>query len=116
MKNERDAKIRKRLQALREEILKVIGWNETASSGGGAMDEIDQANELIEKEMGFLMSSNMSNNLTEVEEALERIDKNEYGKCQHCGTEISPKRLEVLPFAKFCVPCQEKMESKNEPG
>jgi len=113
MKNERDIKIRKRLEALRAEILKVIGWSETASSGGGAMDEIDQANELIEKEMGYLMSSNMSNNLQEVEEALERIKNKEYGKCQHCGTGISSKRLEVLPFAKFCVTCQENLESNN---
>jgi DnaK suppressor protein len=114
MKNERNDKIRKRLQALRDEILKAIGWNETESRGGGAMDEIDQANELIEKEMGFLMSSNMSNNLAEVEEALDRIDKNEYGKCQHCGAEISSKRLEVQPFARYCVPCQEKMESSGQ--
>ena len=113
MKNEKNVKIRKRLKTLRDEILKVIGWRETASNGGGAMDEIDQANELIEKEMGFLMSSNMVNNLKEVEEALDRIDKNEYGKCQHCGTEISAKRLDVLPFARFCVPCQENMESNN---
>jgi DnaK suppressor protein len=116
MKNESNLKIRKRLEALRAEILKVIGWRETASSGGDAMDEIDQANELIEKEMGFLMSSNMISNLKEVEGALDRIAKNKYGKCQHCGTEISPKRLEVLPFARFCVPCQESSESNNEPG
>ncbi|MCX6556376.1 MAG: TraR/DksA family transcriptional regulator [Candidatus Aminicenantes bacterium] len=111
MKKERDIKIRTRLEALRNEIFKVIGWNETASGGGGAMDEIDQANELIEKEMGYLMSSNMSNNLKEVEEALERIKNKEYGKCQHCGAEISSKRLDVLPFAKFCVTCQESLES-----
>ncbi len=114
MKNEGNIKIRKRLETLRAEILKVIGWRETASSGGGAMDEIDQANELIEKEMGFLMSSNMINNLKEVEEALDRIDKNKYGKCQHCGTEISSKRLDVLPFARFCVPCQETMENNGQ--
>ena len=115
MKNERNSKIKKRLEALRDEILKVISWRETITGGGGAMDEIDQANELIEKEMGFLMSSNMINNLKEVEEALGRIDKTEYGKCQHCGTEITSKRLDVLPFARFCVPCQEKMESTTEP-
>lgn len=114
MKNERNIKIRKRLETLRAEVLKVIGWRETASNGGGAMDEIDQANELIEKEMGFLMSSNMINNLKEVEEALERIDRNEYGKCQHCGAEISSKRLDVLPFARFCVPCQESMEKNGQ--
>ncbi|MBN2400358.1 MAG: TraR/DksA C4-type zinc finger protein [Candidatus Aminicenantes bacterium] len=114
MKKDSNIKIRKRLEALRAEILKVIDWRDTTSSGGGTMDEIDQANELIEKEMGFLMSSNMINNLKEVEDALDRIDKNEYGKCQHCGTEISPKRLDVLPFARFCVPCKERMENNNQ--
>jgi len=113
MKNESNAKIRKRLETLRAEIVKVIGWSDATGSSGGAMDEIDQANELIEKEMGFLMSSSMISNLKEVQEALERIDKKEYGKCQHCGAAISPKRLEVLPFARFCVPCQETMENNN---
>jgi DnaK suppressor protein len=113
MKNEAGAKIRKRLEKLRDEILKVIEWREAVSTNGDARDEIDQANELIEKEMGFLMSSNMRANLKEVEEALERIDKNEYGICQQCSKEISPKRLEVLPFARFCVPCQERLEVKS---
>jgi DnaK suppressor protein len=113
MKNELIAKIRKRLEALRDEILKVIEWKDTSGGGNGAMDEIDQANELIEKEMGFVMSNNMMANLKEVEEALERIEKKHYGKCLHCGEEISLKRLEVLPFARFCVPCQEKIESKD---
>jgi DnaK suppressor protein len=113
MKNDSKAKIRKRLETLRAEILKVISWSEASAGGGGAMDEIDQANELIEKEMGFLMSSNMISNLKEVEEALDRINKKEYGKCQHCGAEISAKRLEVLPFARFCVPCQETMENNS---
>ncbi len=113
MKNDQLAKIRKRLIALREEILKVIEWRDTAAGGNGAMDEIDQANELIEKEMGFVMSNNMRANLKEVEEALDRIERNHYGKCLHCGQEISSKRLDVLPFARFCVPCQEKMESRG---
>ncbi len=113
MKNDQVAKIKKRLQALRDEILKVIEWRDAPGGHNGAMDEIDQANELIEKEMGFVMSSNMRANLKEVEEALNRIEKNHYGKCLHCGEDISPKRLDVLPFARFCVPCQEKMESKG---
>lgn len=114
MKNDQVEKIRKRLTALRDEIRKIIEWKDTTSGGDGAMDEIDQANELIEKEMGFVMSNNMMANLKEVEEALDRIEKNRYGKCLHCGEEISPKRLEVLPFARYCVPCQEKMESRDQ--
>jgi len=113
MKNDQVKKIKKRLESLRDEILKVIEWRDSSGGHNGAMDEIDQANELIEKEMGFVMSSNMRANLKEVEEALNRIEKSHYGKCLHCGEDISPKRLEVLPFARFCVPCQEKMESKG---
>lgn len=113
MKADQAAKIKKRLLSLRDEILKVIEWRDGSSGANGAMDEIDQANELIEKEMGFVMSSNMRSNLKEVEEALGRIEKKHYGKCLHCGEEISPKRLEVLPFARYCVPCQEKIESRG---
>ncbi len=113
MKNDQIEKIRKRLTALRDEIRKIIEWKDTASGGDGAMDEIDQANELIEKEMGFVRSNNMMANLKEVEEALDRIERNHYGKCLHCGQEILPKRLEALPFARLCVPCQEKLESKG---
>ncbi len=106
-------KMASRLSALRSEILKVIAWKDGASEGGGAIDEIDQANELIEKEMGTLMTNNVRANLKEVEEALDRIKDGNYGKCQHCGTEISLKRLELLPFAKYCVPCKEKLENHN---
>lgn len=113
MKADQVAKIKKRLLSLRDEILKVIEWRDGSVGANGAMDEIDQANELIEKEMGFVMSSNMRANLKEVEEALDRIEKKHYGKCLHCGEEISPKRLEVLPFARYCVPCQEKIESRG---
>lgn len=113
MKHDQIAKIGKRLTALRDEILKVIEWRDTAGGSNGAMDEIDQANELIEKEMGFVMSNNMRANLKEVEEALERIERNHYGKCLQCGQDIAPKRLDVLPFARFCVTCQEKMESRG---
>ena len=113
MKMEQIAKIKKRLLSLREEILKVIEWRDASGGANGAMDEIDQANELIEKEMGFVMSNNMRSNLKEVEDALDRIEKKHYGKCLHCGEEISPTRLEVLPFARYCVPCQEKRENRG---
>ena len=113
MNNQQLEKMAERLNALRSEILKVIAWKEGISEGSGAIDEIDQANELIEKEMGTLMTNNIRANLKEVEEALVRIKEDNYGKCQHCGTEIAIKRLELLPFAKYCVPCQEKLESRS---
>jgi len=113
MNEEQTKKFKKRLEGLRDEILKVINWKEGASEASEALDEIDQANELIEKEMGFVMSFNMRNNLKEVEEALDRIANKKFGVCQHCNSEIPVKRLEILPFARFCTACQEKVESRG---
>ncbi|RMG56582.1 MAG: TraR/DksA family transcriptional regulator [Acidobacteria bacterium] len=45
-----------------------------------------------------------------VEEALQRIEEGEYGYCLNCGQPISPKRLEALPWARYCVKCQELKE------
>jgi DnaK suppressor protein len=49
--------------------------------------------------------------LREVEEALQRIDQGVYGICYQCEEPISVKRLEALPWAKFCVSCQERISS-----
>jgi DnaK suppressor protein len=111
MKEDQINKFHKRLNSLREEIIKVMDWRESATEKGDALDEIDQANDMIEREMGYVMSSNMRSNLDQVDEALTRIADRTFGKCLHCAQEISIKRLELLPFARFCVPCQEKMES-----
>ncbi len=110
--NEKDLKkFKKRLENLRNEILKVI--NKEEQSNNDALDEIDKATQLIEEEMGNLMSNNFYNNLKLVDEALERINKGEYGICQRCGEPIPIRRLEVLPFALYCVKCQEEIEQEE---
>jgi DnaK suppressor protein len=44
--------------------------------------------------------------LREVEDALHRLDEGTYGTCQACEEPISPKRLDAIPWAKYCVRCQ----------
>lgn len=108
---EKDLKrFEKRLLTLKEEIYKVIEGEEETAASRESMDEIDQAQELIEQEMGSLMSSNNRANLAKVEDALDRIRSNRYGICERCGNEIPMKRLNVLPFARYCISCQQKLE------
>lgn len=45
--------------------------------------------------------------ITQIRAALERIDTGTYGACAHCGQQIPPARLEVVPYASTCVGCQE---------
>ena len=44
-------------------------------------------------------------------EALERVHDGTYGICQSCGCGIPRRRLEALPTATLCVPCQERREA-----
>ena len=49
--------------------------------------------------------------LREVQDALRRIDQGSYGVCYECEEPISTKRLDAVPWAKFCVACQERIAS-----
>ncbi len=46
-------------------------------------------------------------------DALHRLFEGQYGNCEMCGELISEARLEMLPYAKLCINCKEKMEDKK---
>src|ERR1700683_5030385 len=54
--------------------------------------------------------------LREVQDALRRIEQGTYGVCYECEEPISVKRLEAVPWAKFCVSCQERIAARVESG
>ena len=51
--------------------------------------------------------------LREIEEALGRLRDGSYGTCLDCGMPVSRKRLEAVPWARYCVSCQERHHSGN---
>ena len=57
------------------------------------------------------LGGNQEQIYTAVEEALDRVDEGTYGNCQNCGQRIKAERLEAIPYARFCVPCEEMFES-----
>ena len=113
MENNELEKFKKKLLNLKEELKKFIKSNEDYSLSDYSTDELDQATELIEKMTGFAVSSNFHHNITEVEEALLRIENHTYGKCLNCNKDIPLKRLQVLPFTKYCVECQQEIEDSE---
>ncbi|WP_433528578.1 TraR/DksA family transcriptional regulator [Micromonospora sp. CA-263727] len=46
--------------------------------------------------------------LEQISGALRRLTAGSYGSCEKCDTAIPRERLEILPHARFCVPCQQK--------
>ena len=58
----------------------------------------------------FLPIESSARALGLVEEAMRRMDRGSFGTCSNCGKEIPEKRLEVEPWAKHCISCQELEE------
>jgi DnaK suppressor protein len=54
--------------------------------------------------------------LREISDALIRIDQGTYGVCLECEEPISAKRLEALPWARYCVTCQEQIAARTAMG
>jgi DnaK suppressor protein len=57
----------------------------------------------------FLNRNRATNDqLKQINEALQRINEGTYGVCAECEKPISPKRLQAVPWAKYCVACEEQ--------
>jgi DnaK suppressor protein len=54
--------------------------------------------------------------LREIADALHRIDHEIYGVCQECEEPISIKRLDAVPWARYCVACQESIAARIAQG
>ena len=51
-----------------------------------------------------------------IENAIEALDRGQYGECARCGAEINGKRLLAMPWAAFCIGCQEETEAEERAG
>jgi DnaK suppressor protein len=69
-----------------------------------ALDEVQLAGE---REMAIRNLDRESNLLRNVKGALSRIADGSYGVCLHCEEDIKPKRLDAVPWTKYCIRCQE---------
>lgn len=72
--------------------------------------EKDSAAERNLRDVEWNQYSNLQNELSEIADAKQRLENNTYGLCENCGTKISAKRLKILPTARMCLVCQEKIE------
>jgi DnaK suppressor protein len=47
-----------------------------------------------------------------VNEALERMNRGQYGRCVECGEAISKPRLQALPYTRHCIGCARALEGR----
>lgn len=105
---------KKKLAARREELLRTIA--RTQQEGREAdedptVDLADKAANSYTKEFLFGQTHNERSLLQLVDDALSRIRENSFGDCVSCHQELQQKRLEAVPWTRYCITCQEKKEN-----
>ena len=75
------------------------------------MDLADKAANSYTKEFLFGQTHNERSLLQLVDDALARIRENSFGDCVSCQQELQQKRLEAVPWTRYCISCQEKKEN-----
>ena len=74
----------------------------------------DMGTEVYLQELNATLLENEEYLRGEVLAALERVDDGTYGTCENCGQKIIEERLELLPYARHCTPCAEKLQSGRD--
>jgi len=75
-----------------------------------APDALDEVQLAGERELAIRNLDRDSNMLRQIRRALNRIADGSYGVCLHCEEEISPKRIAAVPWAAYCIKCQEQVD------
>ena len=104
---------KKRLLAKQEELLRIV--TKTEKDGREADEEatqdiVDKAANSYTKEFLFHQSDENRRTLQLLSEALERMKEGAYGQCVECEQEVQQKRLEAVPWARYCIECQGKQD------
>lgn len=81
------------------------------------VEEVANDNHLAEtatatlgREIDYTLGDNAEQVLSEIDDALQRIDGGTYGTCVNCGQEIPRERLEANPWASLCIDCKRRAE------
>ena len=82
----------------------------TIENSADMLDTIQMATDRDVSVQRMNMSAQM---LSDVREALGRLDTGEYGVCEDCDESIPPRRLDAIPWARLCVKCQEARDRRH---
>jgi DnaK suppressor protein len=110
---------RKMLRGRQSELLAALRQREPVAAVRSP-DLIDEFQAAAERERAVLEAVRASRLLRDVNAALSRIREGTYGVCLRCDRTISAARLNAVPWASFCITCQQQVDEEetaaNEAG
>jgi len=109
-------KFKSQLEEMKTKIMTDVEQtlSEMTSQSGNIPDPNDRATVESDRNFELRIRDRERKLMNKVEEAILRIDEGEYGICDSCGEDISIKRLEARPVAKYCIDCKTKQEQQEK--
>jgi DnaK suppressor protein len=81
--------------------------NETEGGSEDAPDLGDRALFTVTRDLSYRLTTSEREMLKKIDAALDRIEAETYGECLSCGKKVQSGRLNAVPWARFCIDCQE---------
>lgn len=100
-----DLRIKQELQLQQETLNKRIKNINKDFMKGRSADFSEQASETENDDVLRTIRAEAETELSLIRTALTKLQHDEYGYCQRCQEPIAEARLEVLPYAEFCIKC-----------
>jgi DnaK suppressor protein len=104
------------LEQRRRHLEKVSAAEEAnvfVSSVDDLKDQLDLAQQDVNKHIAYHLTERERFMIAAIDKVLERIEDGEYGLCARCEEPIAERRLEIIPTALYCAPCQTAIESNG---
>jgi len=115
--------MKQELQVLKEKALKELAdisdgksadpkeWKARFPNRGDADDE--NAQEVAVFSGRLSLEKTLKKTLKDIDQALENINKGDYGICKHCSKPISEARLKARPTSSSCIDCKKKLKGED---
>jgi DnaK suppressor protein len=108
-------KFKKLLDGKQAELEKIV-CNRDGIVIEKSADALDEVQHAAERDLAIRNLDRESNVLRNVRSALRRIENGDFGICLHCEEEITLRRLAAVPWAPFCIHCQEQSDRNRDDG
>ncbi len=117
-KASRAGRMKARLLERRSELLSGMenGMRYRPEPGTAKGDSSDLAADSLDSDTTVQLAESGSQEIAQIDKAIESIYNGTYGKCESCGEDIPWPRIEALPYATQCVKCKELEERKGSVG
>jgi len=100
------------LDQLEEETLRPVGGESSGGLSDVPLHPADIGTDNFDVELDLDLLENEAQLLVEVEDALARIEEGTFGFCENCHQEIPRRRLEALPYTRYCIRCAKLLQGE----